>query len=102
MFNAHSFMLSFIANAKAVEKISMLEYLICISLKPGKLICMNFLYECYSFRSEHMRVCQIDALADGAGGTFENITLMLLQDNSHIQYQNQPEQKTPKQNKTKL
>ena len=53
----------------------------------------------------HMRVCRIDALANGAGGTFENITLMLLQDNSHIQYQNQPEQKTPKrknQNKIKL
>ena len=46
-----------------------------------------------------MRVCQTDALANGAGGTFENITLMLLQDNSHIQYQNQPEQKTPKRKK---
>ena len=46
-----------------------------------------------------MRVCRIDALANGAGGTFENITLMLLQDNSHIQYQNQLEQKTPKRKK---
>ena len=46
-----------------------------------------------------MRVCRIDALAIGAGGTFENITIMLLQDNSHIQYQNQPGQTTRKQKK---